>query len=104
MNAQPKSMSHRYRRWDGTLSRGRWTWLVIVQIGIRLALKTGKTRILLTTAVAVMLLGCVVLYLLSLMEMLAGTQEAASITDFIRVFLGVDVSDVRILSSRPVWH
>jgi len=106
MNAEPTSMSHRYGRWDGTLSRGRWTWLVIVLIGIRLTLKTARTRMLLVTVGLVMLLGCIVLYLLSLMELLAGTQEAASITDFIRVFLGVDVSEVsRIGEFREIlWR
>ncbi len=41
MNAEPTSMSHYYRRWGGTLSRGLWTCLVIVLIGIRLTLKTA---------------------------------------------------------------
>ena len=106
MNAEPSSMGPHYRRWDGTLSRGRWTWLVIAVIGIRLAFKTAKTRMLLTTVGAVMLLGCTVLYLLSLMEVLAGTPGAASIMEFIRAFLGVDLSDVsRIGEFREIlWR
>ncbi|MCH8242510.1 MAG: hypothetical protein IH897_07860 [Planctomycetes bacterium] len=106
MNAEPTSMSHQYRRWDGTLSRGRWTWLVIVLIGIRLTLKTAKTRMLLITVGLVTLLGCIVLYLLSLMEPLAGTPQAASIMEFIHIFLGVDVSDVsRIGEYREIlWR
>ena len=68
MNAEPINVSHQYQRWDGTLSRGRWTWLVIVLVGIRLTLKTAKTRMLVIAVGLVMLLGCVVLYLLSLME------------------------------------
>lgn len=106
MNAEPTSMSHQYRRWDGTLSRGRWTWLVIVLVGIRLTLKTAKTQMLLYTVEALMLLGCTVLYLLSVMEVLAGTEGAASITDIISVLLGVDLSDVsRIAEFREIlWR
>ncbi|MCH8149633.1 MAG: hypothetical protein IH987_16880 [Planctomycetes bacterium] len=94
MNAEPTNTSHQYQRWDGTLNRGRWTWLVIVVIGIRLTLKTAKTRMLVMAVGLVTLLGCVVLYLLSLMEVLAGTPQAESIMEFIHIFLGVDVSDV----------
>ncbi len=88
------SQAHRYLRWRGELSKGRWTWLAIVVIGIRLTLMQAKTRILVMTAGLVMIGSCIVLYVLSLLETLVGTEQAKGLYDFVRVFLGVDVNSV----------
>lgn len=88
------SRSHRYQRWDGELNKGRWTWLVIVVSGIRLTLKQAKTRMLVMTGGLVMISSCIVLYVLSLLETLVGTDQAQGLYDFVKVFLHVDISSV----------
>ena len=85
---------HRYQRWSGELNRGRWTWLAIVVAGIRLALKHNKTRMFVMTGGLVVLGSSTILYVLSLLETLAGTSEAAGLYDFVRVLLHVDISSV----------
>lgn len=86
--------THRYQRWDGHLNKGRWTWLAMVTTGLRLAFHERKTRTLVMTVWAVALGNCIMLYVLSLLEVLAGTPEAQGATDFVRTMLGVDISGV----------
>ncbi len=106
MTTASAAAPHRYQRFDGTLSKGRWTWLAIVVSGIRLAAKGRKTRTLLMTTWLIVLGGCIVLYLLSLLETLAGNPEAQGIIDFARGFLRLDLSAVsQIESLREVlWN
>jgi len=88
------SQAHRYQRWSGQLNNGRWTWLAIVVTGIRLILKEARTRVLVLTASGVMVGTCGVLYVLSLLETLVGTDEARGLYDFVQAFVGVDLSRV----------
>lgn len=88
------SQAHRYQRWGGQLNKGRWTWLTIVQTDIRLTLKQAKTRILVLTGGMVMIGSCILLYVLSLLEVLVGTDQAQGLYDFVRAFLRVDISSV----------
>ncbi len=88
------SRTHRYHRWDGQLTKGRWTWLTIVVTGIRLTLKEARTRVLIMTAGAVMIGSCIVLYVLSLLETLVGTDQAKGLYDFVQALLHVDISSV----------
>ncbi len=106
MSTDPANTAHRYRRWDGELSQGRWTWLAIVLTGIRLAFKGVRTRVLIIAASGVVLGGSIVLYLFSLLEVLAGTREAAAILEFVKGLLQVDLSDVtRIGEFREIlWR
>lgn len=92
MTVAATDAAHRYQRWKGNLNKGRWTWLTIVLTGLRLALKGLKTRALLMAVSVVVLGGCIVLYVLSLLEVLAGTQQAEAIAEFVRGFLRVDIS------------
>jgi ABC-type transport system involved in multi-copper enzyme maturation permease subunit len=71
-----------------------------------LALKQNRTRLVVITAGAVMLGTCIVLYVLSLLENLAGTEQAKGYYDFVRAFLHVDVSGAaRIEEYREVlWR
>ncbi len=106
MTGELASTAHRYRRWRGTLNQGRWTWLPIVMTGIRLALKGMRTRTLLLSASAVVLGGTIVLYLLSLLEVMAGTREAAGMMEFVSALLRVDISGAaRIGDYREIlWN
>lgn len=106
MSAESPATPHRYRRWNGSLSQGRWTWLAIVTTGIRLAFKSVRTRALLIGASGVVLGGSIVLYLFSLLEAVAGTRQAAAILEFVRGLLQVDLSDVtRIGEFREIlWR
>ena len=61
------------------MNKGRLTWLAIVVTGIRLALKEKKTRALVMTIALVVLGNCIILYVLSLLEVLAGTEQARAI-------------------------
>jgi len=94
MTDEPASTAHRYQRWRGTLSQGRWTWLAIVVTGIRLALRGMRTRTLLLSASAVVVGSVIVLYILSLLEVMAGTREAAAFMEFISALLRVDLRGV----------
>ena len=77
--------------------------MAIVVTGIRLTLKEARTRVLVLTASGVMLGTCGVLYVLSLLETLVGTDEARGLYDFVRAFLHVDISGVaRIEELRAV--
>jgi len=103
MTVAATDATHRYQRWSGSLNKGRWTWLAIVLTGLRLALKGFKTRAVLMTVSVVVLGGCIVLYVLSLLEVLAGTQEAEEIAGFVRVFLQLDIRGVsRIAEFRGI--
>jgi len=86
--------THRYRRWEGELRKGRWTWLAIVTGGIRLALQQPRNRVLILTSSFLVLGSCVTLYVISLLDSLVETQEAEGIYDFVRTMLGVDISGV----------
>jgi ABC-type transport system involved in multi-copper enzyme maturation permease subunit len=94
MTTATTERAHRYQRWEGELSKGRWTWLVIVVTGIRLALRERRTRALVITTLVTVLGSCVVLYVLSLLEVLAGTEQGRAIQEFVRGFLQVDVRAV----------
>ncbi len=97
---------NRYRRWDGELNRGNRAWLVIVVTGIRLALKERKTRTLVMTVSGVALGNCIILYVLSLLELVTGTEQGRAILEFVRAFLRVDISGVtRIEEYREIlWR
>jgi hypothetical protein len=96
----------RYRRWDGTLTRGRWTWLAIVGNGVRLSFNDSRNRGLLTMSLGFVAGACTILYLVSLLESMMGTEEARGIVEFMKVFLNVDLRGVRrIGESRDVlWR
>ena len=94
MTTAVTSQSHRYDRWSGELNKGRWTWLAIVVTGIRLAVKGPVMRVLVMTSGLVVLGSCIVLYILSLLEVMVGTDQARGLYEFVKVFLGVDISDV----------
>lgn len=100
------SQAHRYQRWSGQLNKGQWTWLVIVATGIRLTLKEAKTRALVMTGGAVMIGSCIVLYVLSLLETLAGAEEAKGLYEFVQVFLRIDISGVAQIEDfrELLWH
>jgi ABC-type transport system involved in multi-copper enzyme maturation permease subunit len=106
MTTTPTSRAHHYQRWEGELSKGRLTWLAIVVTGVRLALKEKKTRALVMTIALVVLGNCIILYVLSLLEVLAGTEQARAIREFVRGFLQVDISGVsRIEEFREIlWR
>jgi ABC-2 type transport system permease protein len=86
--------SHRYRRWNGELNNGRWTWLAIVITGIRLALQRASVRQLVLSGGLFTIGTCAVLYVISVLEAVVGTEQARGLYQFVHVFLRVDVSDV----------
>ncbi len=107
--APATSTPHGYRRWDGELGQGRWTWLVITVTGIRLGLKHNRTRMLVLTSLAFIPGTCGLFYVFSLMETLLAAprdQSMHGLIDFVRVFLGVDVSGVSRLEDyrEPLWR
>jgi len=83
---------HRYGRWRGTLNQGRWTWFAIVVTGIRLSLRGMRTRTLLLSTSGIVIFVVSVLYCFSLLEVMAGTEEAAGIMQFVKQLLNVDIS------------
>ena len=99
-----------YQRWDGELGKGRWAWLVIVVTGIRQALKNNRTRTLVLTSLGLIPGVCALFYVFSLMETLLLTmphdQSLKSLSEFVRIFLGVDVSGVTQLENyrEPLWR
>ncbi|MCK4661208.1 MAG: hypothetical protein KAV82_16935 [Phycisphaerae bacterium] len=84
----------RYQRWDGELNQGHWTWLTIVVTGVRRIAKNAKTRTLIMTSGLFVLGSCGIFYALSLLETIVGTPQAKGLYDFVRGFLGVDISSV----------
>lgn len=106
MTTLPRHMGQRYQRWDGKLRQGGWTWLVIVANGIRLALKGPRTRVVLLTVVGIIVGGSTILYVLSQLEVFAGTQRAEAIMEFVRVLFRLDMSGVsRIGEYREIlWR
>jgi ABC-type transport system involved in multi-copper enzyme maturation permease subunit len=106
MTVAPTGKAHRYRRFEGELNKGKWTWLAIVTAGVRLALKDKKTRLLVLTISLVVLGNSIILYVLSLLEVLAGTEQARAIAEFVRALLRVDISGVsRIGEFREIlWR
>ena len=106
MTDEPASTAHRYQRWRGTLNQGHWTWLAIVVTGVRMALKGMRTRTLLLSASAVVVGGTIVLYLLSLLELMVGTKEGGAIMEFVSALLRVDISGARRVGDyrEILWH
>lgn len=62
--------------------------------GIRQRLKDTRNIIMLLMSLGFVIGGCTVFYVLSLLEELVGTRQAAGFYDFVRYFLRVDVSGV----------
>lgn len=100
--------THRYQRWPGRHRQpsplaGLWA---IVLTGVRLQYNRRFVRPLLLAGPAIVVGVCVMLYLLSLLESLAGQPQAQGLYEFARVFLGVDLSAVsRISELRDViWQ
>ena len=106
MTTAVTSRSHRYDRWSGELNKGRWTWLAIVVTGIRLALKGQVTRVLVMTGGVVVLGSCIVLYIVSLLEVVVGTNQARGLFEFVQTFLRVDISGVAQIEQfrEPLWR
>ncbi len=106
MTTLPTGQIFHYRRRESRVDRTGWTWLAIVGNGLSLAFKHAKTRTLLLTAGIPALFASAMLYVISLLEALAGTDEARSMTDFLRQFLQIDLSGVsRIAEFREIlWH
>jgi ABC-type transport system involved in multi-copper enzyme maturation permease subunit len=98
--------AHRYQRWSGRLRRGRSTWLAIVTAGIRAAFKMSRMPILLMSSFGFVIGSCAIFYVLTLLESVAGTPEARGLFDFVKTFLGVDLSNAqRIKEFREVlWR
>lgn len=107
MTAAPGTLHNtRYQRWSGNLRSARWVWLAIVARGVRLPLKDYRNIVLMLANVSFVLAACTIFYLISLLEDLAGTDEAAGIYQFVQAVLRVDISDVaRIGDYRlPLWQ
>lgn len=100
--------SHRYQRWAGRSGPAAATggWINIALTGIRLAYHRGQNRVLFYLTFLFVIGICIVLYLLSVLEQLAGTKEAEAIVEFLRAFAGVDLSGAtRIGEYRgPMWR
>lgn len=86
------SNTHGYQRWSGELKKGRWTWLAIATMGVRMTLKQSKTRLLVMSSGFVMIGSCGIFYVISLLEALSGTDAAKGLYDFVQVFFGIDLS------------
>ena len=93
----------RYERWPGKLSAGWHTWLALVSTGIRLAYNRAHVRFLLSMSLGFIIATCGVFYVISFVETLVGRQETRGAYEFIKTFLGVDLSGVsRMADYREV--
>ncbi|MFO7898368.1 MAG: ABC transporter permease subunit [Planctomycetota bacterium] len=96
-----------YRRWEGELGSHRWTWLAILQNGLRLGMKQKQAALVLWAAIPGALFAGVVFYLLALVaRQEQGTVEASR---FLRALLqllrlqgmrGPSVASMIV----PTWH
>ena len=92
MTQAQSTASHSYQRWDGDLGRGWWTWRAIVWNGLKLAVKQQRNKNLLLMSVLFTLMIGLTLYVIRLLEDVMGTGQARGLMDFIKTFLGVDLS------------
>ncbi|MBI1825780.1 MAG: ABC transporter permease subunit [Planctomycetes bacterium] len=97
---------NQYQRWQGALGKSHWTWPAIVRNGITLALKHNKTRIVLLTGGIPAVTAVGVLYVLSLLESLVGTDEAKGMYDLLSAMLRINIHGVtRLVEFRDVlWR
>lgn len=100
--------THRYQRWPG---RHRHPaplsgLLAIVLTGVRLQYNRRFVKPLLLVGPVLVICICVMLYVLSLLETLAGRPEAQGLYDFARVFLRVDLSAVSQIGElrEVIWR
>ena len=102
----PSRRSSRYKRWEGELASGRWSWWTIVLLGVRRPLKSKFVHFLLTSGVGLVVGSASLFYILSIVEKLVGTQDARFYYDIIKSFVGVDVSSVQQLGRlrEPLWQ
>lgn len=93
-----------YQRWDGRLRGGR-TWLAIAASGIWQRLRDPRSVVLLLGSVGLVIASWMLFYILSLLESLADSREAAGIYVFIRILMGVDIGEFAQSGSYrlPLW-
>jgi ABC-type transport system involved in multi-copper enzyme maturation permease subunit len=96
MTAAPHSQLHRYQRWSARGGPSALTsgWFNIATTGFRLEHKRPHTQKLLWANIGFVIGPSVILYLLSLLEVMAGTPQARGIYEFLSTFIRVDLSGV----------
>ncbi|MCP4248149.1 MAG: hypothetical protein GY778_13980, partial [bacterium] len=108
MATAPAVETPRYRRWAKRGQRHSSTggWINIALTGFRLFYKRPSTQRIVWLSSGFVLGSCIVFYLLSLLETLAGTQQAEGIIEFLHGVLGVNLSGASQLGEfRPVlWR
>ena len=83
-----------YRRWEGRATRGRWAWLAILRVGMRLANKDAQTRFLLWSGVTLIIGNCFLFYAIWMIEAYSGSEQAQAFVHFAKMLLRVDLSEV----------
>lgn len=96
---------YQYRRWSRSLGAAHWIWPAIVRNEIKLALREAKTRTLLLTSGVLVIGACAMFYLISMLEVLMGTDGAKEAFDFIRTMLGIDLTGLNVEQFRDaLWR
>ena len=105
-----------YTRWAGKPRHARWTWLAIVQSGLKLANKDAQTRFLLLSGLTFVAGICGLFYALDMLELYIGQPSSSTSTDiagliqstlrFVQFALGLDLSGIQRLGElRPIiWR
>lgn len=108
MSTATTTSLHHYQRWSGRGGRPAATggWLNIAATGVRLVYKQPLTQKLLWASIGFVLGTCVILYVLSVLEMLVGSPQAEPIYGFLDTFLRVDLSGVARLGDyrEVLWR
>lgn len=96
---------YQYRRWNRSLGAAHWIWPAIVRNEIKLALREAKTRTLLMTSGVLVIGACAMFYVISMLELLIGTEGAKEAFDFIKVMLGIDLTGLDVRQFRDaLWR
>lgn len=99
---------HRYQRWPGRLENPAplSSLLAIVITGVRLQYNRRYVKPLLLAGPICVAGICLMLYLLAMLETLAGQPSARGLYDFARTFIGVDLSAVSQIGElrEVIWR
>lgn len=98
--------SAHYKRRQQKLRAVRWPWPAMVVRGVQLTLSNPRNLMLLLPCAGFVIAAGTIFYLLSLLDVLVGTRQAQGISEFVKAFLHVDLSQVaRIGEFRlPLWQ
>ncbi len=100
--------NHQYQRWPGRHKQPSPIsgLMAIVVTGVRLQYHRRFIKLLLLAGPASVIGICIMLYVLSMLELLAGQPQARELYAFARTFLGVDLSAVSQLGElrEVIWQ